>query len=505
MCDDEHLQDFCAGIASRTPTSLLFGLAPFELPASERPVVLRALEDKDPQLLVTYTASRNAKHAEQWVKLDEYEQQIKARNESGQREPGDLSIEELRSFRLDDADDADARYSGGQRLRLALGEGSAEKTLAEGSAEKVASALKKLKAWVDYGMQSNLPEKIDPWPPSPPAPLPDDSVGGWFMRIAPKWLTGTLPGEDADAPLGTTSPALLAQWAVGRLVGQRGPVELPRGGDSGSADALLPFALPSPTALAATPHLKALLDDGDEPTEAAVRAALTPAPPPATTAGEVLAAFEDDFALSARAPPAPTTRAAGSRSRTRCAGCRPRPHGHPAAVAATPEHAAARCKQLAEATADDADGGAKRRGSRRACARRCRRRRRRSSCGRWRRSTRRASRRPTASARHGAARAPGLGDAARARVRGGLRFRPSRGSRRPRLPRDDAGQAMGDAAEAQWRLAAPECDRARHRRARGRALDGRLRGARPARAGGGARGAARAHGHGPRSRRTPRV
>ena len=30
LCDDEHLQDFCAGIASRTPTSLLFGLPPFD-------------------------------------------------------------------------------------------------------------------------------------------------------------------------------------------------------------------------------------------------------------------------------------------------------------------------------------------------------------------------------------------------------------------------------------------------------------------------------------------
>ena len=363
LCDNEYLEPFCAGIASRTPTSVLFGLAPFELPASERPVVLRALENQDERLLPTYTAARNAKHAKQWpTKLDEYEQQMKARNESGQREPGDLSIEELRSFRLDDADDADARYADGQRLRPALG----DDVLEEGYAEKAALALKKVKDWVDYGMlQSNLPKEIEPWapspsPPPPPAPMANETIGTWFLRVMPNWLTGTLPGEDANTPF-TTAPALYAQWAVGRgLVGQRGPVEPPRGGNSGSADALLSFALPSPTALGATlPHLKALLDGADEPAEAAVREALTPAPPPATSAAEVLAAFEDDFALIGPRP-ARADDARGGLEEPHAVRWLPAegPRGRPAAVAATLEHVAARCKQLAEATVDG--DGAKR-------------------------------------------------------------------------------------------------------------------------------------------------
>ena len=151
----------------------------------------------------------------------------------------------------------------------------------------------------------------------------------------------------------------LAHYAVARgLVGQRGPlgraVLEAEHAAIAKADALLPYDLPSPAALAAVaPHLRALLEDAaTAPTDAQVDAALAnarAAAPPAATHAEVLAAFEGNFALIGATPAAPDDARGGLEEPhavrwlpTACA------HGATAARVAVLEHLAARCAQLAD-------------------------------------------------------------------------------------------------------------------------------------------------------------
>jgi hypothetical protein len=165
----------------------------------------------------------------------------------------------------------------------------------------------------------------------------------------------------ADGPA-----AALAHWVVARgLVGQRSPLDVAGSSSKATgADAMLPYELPSATELAAVlPHLKTLLDASDEPSEAQVQAVLAKRSPPATepaTSAEVLAAFEDDFAVIGTTP----ARAKDDRDgleKPHEVRWMPKQnaHGRRAARVAALEHVAARCKQLADATTT-ADGDAKR-------------------------------------------------------------------------------------------------------------------------------------------------
>ena len=184
-------------------------------------------------------------------------------------------------------------------------------------------------------------------------PLPDQR-GGSLTPAGPLLLAS------ADEP---AAAAALAHWVVARgLVGQRGPLGAATGAP---ADALLPYELPSPTALAAVlPHLKRFLDASDEPTEAQVSAALAKRAPPSVevaTSAEVLSAFDDDFAVIG---PKPATKDddRGGIEEPHVVRWMPTDNapGRCAARVAMLEHVAARCKQLADATVDDGAGSAKR-------------------------------------------------------------------------------------------------------------------------------------------------
>lgn len=179
---------------------------------------------------------------------------------------------------------------------------------------------------------------------------------------------------------GATNDQDFSHWVVARgLVGQRGPVSavtkqpasdddvkpVDREADTtiASADARLPYALPSPVAMGAImPHLKLLLDGTDEPTEAEVHAALSEAattPATSATAAEVLALFCGNYAVIGNGAAADAADARGGIEVPHAVRWLPTADaaGRGASRAAMLEHVAARCAQLAEGK--DASEGVK--------------------------------------------------------------------------------------------------------------------------------------------------
>ncbi|MAX25735.1 MAG: hypothetical protein CMJ19_14650 [Phycisphaeraceae bacterium] len=203
-------------------------------------------------------------------------------------------------------------------------------------------------------------------------PTAENSTKTWLQWFKDVAMANPFGDDELDGPEQDSleasadepaAAAALAHWVVARgLVGQRGPLGAATGAP---ADALLPYELPSPTALAAVlPHLKRFLDASDEPTEAQVSAALAKRAPPSVevaTSAEVLSAFDDDFAVIG---PTPATKHddRGGIEEPHVVRWMPMDNapGRCAARVAMLEHVAARCKQLADATVDDGAGGPKR-------------------------------------------------------------------------------------------------------------------------------------------------
>ena len=173
-----------------------------------------------------------------------------------------------------------------------------------------------------------------------------------------------------QAFLSATNDQDFSHWVVARgLVGQRGPVSavtkqpasdediksIDREADAtiAIADARLPYILPSPVAMGVLmPHLKLLLDGTDEPTEAAVHAALSETATTATTAtaAEVLALFCGNYAVIGGGAAADAADARGGIEVPHAVRWLPTADaaGRGASCAAMLEHVAARCAQLAE-------------------------------------------------------------------------------------------------------------------------------------------------------------
>ena len=246
--------------------------------------------------------------------------------------------------------------------------------------QKASRFLERTSELISYSMSPtcrkvlglSLGKRTRPSPSREPARLPSRGPTTPFGRTFPgAWRVAgeaLMPavGERSDEP--SESPFRPGDWATpaqtaaprahgrraaravgarARLLGQRGPGEPARGGDTGSADAMLPFALPSPTALAATlPHLNAMFDaEGGEPDEAAVRAALAPTDRPRRPPPRCSRPLRTTLRSSGRRPARADDARGGLEEPHAVRWLGRGPHGRPAAVAATLEHVIARCEQ----------------------------------------------------------------------------------------------------------------------------------------------------------------